>query len=180
MKSESPPLIAFKGLPGCGKTTLSRALGQSLGWPVVSKDDFSAILDERLTDYGPLAHELLWNTARALLSQGFSVICDSTLMGATSYAQACRVARETGADLIVVECYCSDERLWRQRIEARKDYPTRYLSNWEEFQDYVRRVAPRAVYPMEHPILKVDTVQPLSDTLHSLVTWLRMGGRACK
>lgn len=34
--SKDAHLITFKGLPGCDKTTLSRVLGQSLGWPVVS------------------------------------------------------------------------------------------------------------------------------------------------
>lgn len=172
MKSEALHLIAFKGLPGCGKTTLSRALGQHLGWPVISKDDFCAILDERIADYGSLAHDLMWSMAHSLLSQGFPFICDSTLMGPWHYAEACRVANEAGAALFVVECCCSDERIWRERIEARKDYPARFVSDWEAFQDYLRRVAPTATYPIDHPLLIVDTAQPLPDTLHRLTTWL--------
>ena len=40
-----------------GKTTLSLALGERLGWPVVDKDDINDVLIRRVRKPGPLAYE---------------------------------------------------------------------------------------------------------------------------
>jgi GNAT superfamily N-acetyltransferase/predicted kinase len=161
-------LVAFKGLPGCGKTTLSKALGQRLRWPVVSKDDFSLLLDERIADYGALAHELMWRVAASLLDQRLSILCDSTLLTASHYAEARRVADEAGAHLLIVECFCSDQALWQQRIEARDGLPARYLRDWAAFQKYTQDVRLTMNYPIEAERLMVDTAEPLEDVLNVL------------
>lgn len=38
-------LIAFKGPPGAGKSTIARALSKQLGWPLIDKDDVKDVLD---------------------------------------------------------------------------------------------------------------------------------------
>jgi adenylate kinase family enzyme len=65
-------LILVNGLPGSGKTTLSRQLGQALSVPVISKDE----LKEALADIaagkvgsgrlGQIASETMWQLAASI------------------------------------------------------------------------------------------------------------------
>ena len=38
-------LVALKGMPGSGKSTLGRALSKQLGGPVIDKDDVKDLID---------------------------------------------------------------------------------------------------------------------------------------
>ncbi len=109
-------LIVMKGFAGSGKSTLARALGRELGWPLVDKDDVKDLLDGHAQAAGPLAYAIMFNIARRQLLQGLNVICDSPLTGSISYERAQGIAKEMHASLAVVECICSEESVWRQRI----------------------------------------------------------------
>src|SRR5215831_1073115 len=113
-------LIALKGPAGCGKSTLGRALSEYLGWPLIDKDDVKDILDGHTPEAGPLAYDILFNITRRQLLQGLNVICDSPLVSNRSYQRARNFAAETSASLAIVECRCSDEWIWSQRIDSRK------------------------------------------------------------
>jgi predicted kinase len=106
-------------LPGCGKSTLSRALSKRLGWPLIDKDDVRDLLGGEIPGSGGLAYEIMFNIARRQLLQGLNVICDSPLVARVSYDRAQAIANETHAKLAVIECTCSDESLWRSRITER-------------------------------------------------------------
>jgi energy-coupling factor transporter ATP-binding protein EcfA2 len=54
-------LLALKGPPGCGKSTLAAALSQRLGWPLIDKDDVKDLLDGKAADAGGLAYEIMFN-----------------------------------------------------------------------------------------------------------------------
>lgn len=124
-------LIALAGEAGSGKSTLSRALGRRLRWPVIDKDDARDLLDN--TNPG-LAYDIMFNIARRQLLLGLSVICDSPLTSGPW--RAAQVAAETGAALAVVECRCPDEAAWRARIDGRKalNLPSHHQTDWEAMQ----------------------------------------------
>ena len=112
---------------GVGKSALSRALGKRLGWPVVDKDDFSDVLMAHMENYGPAAYESMFSVTESLLSQGFSVICDSPLRGEVGYTRVETLARQTPADLRVLNCVLSDEALGKVRLETRQRRPAHVL-----------------------------------------------------
>ncbi len=124
----------MKGLAGTGKSTLGRALSRELGWPLIDKDDVKDLLDGHAPAAGPLAYRIMFNIARRQLLQGLSVICDSPLTGSISYERVEGIVAETHACLAVLECFCSDESLWRQRITGRKalQLPAHHQTNWEK------------------------------------------------
>lgn len=118
-------LLILKGMMGVGKIALSRTLGKRLGWPVVDKDDFSDVLMAHVENYGPLAYASMFSVAESLLTQGFSVICDSPLRGEVGYLRANELAQKSGSSLRVVTCSLSDKTLGKQGSRpASGDPPT--------------------------------------------------------
>jgi len=164
----------MKGLSGGGKSTIGRALSKHLGWPLIDKDDVKDLLDERIPEAGGLAYDIMFQIARCQLLQGLNVIRDSPLTGRMAYAHAQTIATETYANLVLIECICSDEFLWRQRIDARKTLglPAHQQTDWDAFQDYRRDYHSQAAYPIVHPHLVVDTVRPLHECLAQIIEWL--------
>lgn len=166
-------LIMMKGLAASGKSTLSRGLSRHLGWPLIDKDDVKDLLDDHISAAGGLAYDIMFNIARRQLSQGLSVICDSPLTGGMAYEHAQSIARETHASLAIVECSCSDESLWRQRINDRKalQLPTHHQTDWEAFQVVRRQHYAQEDDSITYAHLVVDTVKSLQECLTEVVEW---------
>lgn len=166
-------LIAMRGLSGSGKSTLSRALSKQLKWPLIDKDDVRDLFENQTPGTGGLAYDIMFNVARRQLLQGLSVICDSPLAGQMGYERAQAIATETHASLVVIECYCSDELLWRQRINDRKTLalPPHHQADWDAFQAFRQSYYAQASYPIVHPLLAVDTVRPLQECLTEINKW---------
>jgi predicted kinase len=167
-------LIAMRGLPGTGKSTLSRALGRALGWPVIDKDDCKDVLDGRCAEAGALAYEIMFRVARRQLSLGVSVICDSPLTFELGYQRAREVAAASGARLAVVECRCPEEGEWQRRIDGRKalGLPGHHQVDWQRFRQSRDEMERRAAYEITDPHLSVSTVMPLCDLVAEVRTWL--------
>ncbi len=156
-------LIAMKGLAGSGKSTLGSALSKRLGWPLIDKDDVKDLLDSQASTAGGLAYDIMFNMARRQLLQGLSVICDSPLTSEIAYTHAQSIAAETQATLAILECFCSDESLWKQRVNDRKilQLPDHHQTDWDIFQSFLRQPHVQERYSIVHPHLVVDTVQPV-------------------
>lgn len=166
--------IALKGLPGCGKSTVGRAISRRLGWPLVDKDDIKDILESQMPESGPLAYATMFSIARRQLLQGLNVIGDSPLNFPVSYEKARSIAEETGAMLAIIECRCSDPQTWRQRIDARKalHLPCHHQTDWQALQAILPQMRATASYPIIDPHLIVDTVRPLAEVVDEIVGWL--------
>lgn len=167
-------LIAMKGMPGCGKSAVSRALGKQLGFPVIDKDDIKDILDGHTSEAGPLAYGTMFNVARRQIMQGLDVICDSPLTFHISYEKAQSIAAETHASLIIVECICSDEQEWSRRINVRKQLhlPAHHQTDWDTLHANRHEMERAMDYPISHPRIIVDTVRPLDEVVAEIVEWL--------
>lgn len=167
-------LVAMRGFAGSGKSTLARALGRKLGWPVIDKDDVKDVLDGQAPDAGRLAYDALLRVTRRQLLQGLSVICDSPLSFASLYGEARRIAAETGATLIIVECHCPDEAVWRSRISSRQGLglPSHHQTDWAAFRQYRDARLTEAAYPVTDPHLLVDTTRPVADLVAEVSRWL--------
>ena len=171
--------IALKGLPGCGKSAVGRALSRRLGWPLIDKDDIKDILDAQVPDAGGLAYETMFNIGRRQLLQDLNVICDSPLNFPVSYEKARFIASETGATLAIIECRCSNPQAWQQRIDARKalHLPGHHQTDWRALQARLPAMRATASYPISGLHLVVDTVRPLSEVVEEIVGWLKQHSR---
>jgi len=130
-----PPamLVITCGLPGTGKSTLARALGQASGFEVLSSDvvrkEQAGISpkERRLEEYregiySPDAtertYEGLLEGARPLLLAGRSVVLDASFIRREHRRAAARTARKTGAQFACLELVLSDEAA-RRRLARR-------------------------------------------------------------
>jgi predicted kinase len=163
-------LLLMKGPPGSGKSTVARALGARLAWPVIDKDDARDFLAD---DQAGLSYRIMLAVARTQLRQGLSVIADSPLGYGKFYGAAMEAADETGAAVAVVECECSDRELWRSRIEGRAsgNLAAHHTVTWKQVDDFLSRTA--ADPPeIRVPLLAVDTAQRLDVCVDQAVSWL--------
>jgi predicted kinase len=172
----TPWLVALKGHPGSGKSTVGAALSREFGWPIVDKDDIQDTLDTHLASSDGPAYEIMFRVARTQLLHGISVILDSPFWKRT-YDNARALADERGARLVIIECRCVDEAQWRRRIEARQGagLPARRTTTWESLQAYRSRYDQDA-YAIEAPHLIVDTASEQPGIVTRIRTWLELAG----
>ncbi|KAM1919903.1 hypothetical protein ACFX15_023786 [Malus domestica] len=121
-----PMLVAMKGHPGTGKSTLAHSLSSTLKFPVIDKDDVRDKL-QALQSHPAAASSLLndtsysvvWQIASTQLRLGLSVIVDSPLSRRAHLEHLTQLASSCGARVLVVECKPKDEAEWRRRLERR-------------------------------------------------------------
>ncbi|KAJ3670053.1 hypothetical protein LUZ60_010377 [Juncus effusus] len=120
-----PYIIAMKGHPGTGKSTLAEALSTSLHIPLLDKDDIrdctlplqpllpSASSQSLLND---LSYSTLFSIACTQIKLNISVIIDSPLSNRSRLDELVKMGAER---VIVVECKPRDEEEWKRRLEER-------------------------------------------------------------
>ena len=159
----SPTLLLLKGHPGSGKSTLAHALAQSLGWPLLDKDDVKDHLHTR-PDGNVAAYAILWQVAARQLSLGLSVVVDSPLSYAVGYETGCKLAAAHRATLLVVETTLPED-VWRARLDARSRADSAHkIAGWAAMQAMLAQYQDCWRYPIapEHHLV-VDTTRPLAE-----------------
>ena len=126
-------LVVMTGLPGAGKSTLARAVGERSRWPVLRSDEVRRELvapgsgDPLLAAAYPGAYDVevtertyatLLERAEAALVQGQPVVVDATF-GASAHRRAAEAtARRAVADLVVLQC-AAPRQVREERLSAR-------------------------------------------------------------
>ena len=96
---EKPTLIIISGMPGSGKSTLSRTLADTKHWPFLSRDEIYGGLfhtcsneQSQSQDLAQVANQAFATCAHALLKAGVSIVVDSAqIVGhAPSFAATAR------------------------------------------------------------------------------------------
>ena len=166
-------MILMKGHPATGKSTLARALGRHLRWPVIDKDDAKDHTDglrddDRLDNQ--LAYDITWQIVETQLKLGLNVIVESPLAHLWLYELGKSLAARYERRLLVVETRL-DEATWRQRLDARSTRQRSHTMNsWDEMQAQLVRYNGSWQYDIDsaHHIV-TDTTQPLDDCVAQVV-----------
>jgi predicted kinase len=160
-----PALIVFSGLPGTGKTTLAETTARdaaipvfAVAWLLGALAPFSVV---KKPDRGEVAYALLTMLVTRQLMLGQSAIVDG-MVGSNAVRDRWRaIAREHRGRFVAIECVCSDSRVHRQRVEARREaIPGWPDPDWRHVETMRARYEP---WLSEH--LTVDAVDPLESNL---------------
>jgi len=176
-----PLVVAVGGLPGTGKSTLAKAVANTLGAELLRTDGIRhellgsgerAAVDEGI--YRPEArqrvYQELFRRAAELAREQIPVVLDGTFSRASQIGEARRLATDARTIWLAVECCCPAE-VAQQRIknrlatggdpsEARPEIHDLERQRWE-------------AWPVELPQLRIDTTSPLADQAALVTAQLR-------
>ena len=128
-------LIVFGGLPGTGKTTISRAVAAALAATYLRVDAIEqAIRDAGVLagSVGPSGYAVAQVIAEANLADGRVVVADCVNPVAASREGWRAAATRAGARCVEVEIVCSDIDEHRRRVTTRTaDIPNLVHPSWE-------------------------------------------------
>lgn len=163
-------VIAMKGYPCTGKTTVARALASSLNYPLINQYDVLPSLKQSAmvtsttseTVLIDLSFQTLCQIALTQLRLGMGVIINSPLSHRSHLDQLVQLADLRAARLIIVECKPQDKYEWRLRFHRHQklEDPTQYpkpLLTWEELQKSLKGFDDYDVGKV--PKLMVDTTK---------------------
>jgi len=170
-------LIMMAGLPGSGKSTLSRALAQRCGGIVLDKDSLRAALFppehiEYSREQDDFCQQLMLATAEYLLSRSprLRIFLDGRPFSHRyQREQVEAAATRLRTPLAIIECFCSDStalaRLQRDdqtgTHPAANRNPNLYAQLKSEFE------------PLTEPRLTLDTDQPLAECVRQAEAYLQ-------
>jgi predicted kinase len=172
MTNQPPALIVFGGLPGTGKTTVSRELTRRLAATYLRIDAIEQTLRAEGHEVGPMGYAVANALAAENLRLGRVVIADCVNPVLASRDGWRQTALQGSARIAEIEVICSDVALHRQRVESRtSDIDGLSLPTWNEILN-------RHYEPWDRDHLVLDTANAsLDHLLERAETYVRDGDR---
>jgi predicted kinase len=177
----TPTVWVFCGLPGSGKSAISSELAEaldivSINSDVVRKKMFGLRLRESVpgpvdqgiyrTEASQRVYDRLLSSARAELQKGRSVILDATYSASNNRQKVLRLAHDSGAHILFVECR-APEAVLHNRLRQREHIPSVSDARVAHFDTLKSRFDPLTEVPARHH-LWLDTTEPPEDCLNTL------------
>ena len=131
----TPTLWVIGGLPGTGKTTLSRRLAAFEDATLVRVDSIEQALttDRDLEHPGTTGYAIAYAVAADQLRLGRSVVADLVNPLPQTRVALRQIAEQAGAGICEIRLVCSDATEHRRRIEGRlADIPGYVLPTWRD------------------------------------------------
>ncbi|NVO25501.1 AAA family ATPase [Donghicola mangrovi] len=148
-------LISFAGLPGTGKSTISRALSVAKGAVYLRIDEIDAAIWEidPDRDIGPESYHIAAALAASNLALGHTAIIDCVNPWVITREIFTAAAKRSKVRILGVETICSDPVIHRARVEERTmDVPGLEKPDWQ-------KVLSRDYTPWATADVKLDTAK---------------------
>lgn len=166
----NPPcqLVVFCGLPGVGKTALSRRVADRLGATFVRIDTIESAIASTLAPIGnsPVGYVVAGRVAADQLRAGRAVVADAVNNALAARQQWIDLARDLAVPLRLIEVVCSDTSEHRRRVETRtSEMPGHHLPTWQDVQN-------RLWEPFTEPHLIIDNIGDPARHASTVLDWL--------
>lgn len=159
LMSRPSTLIVFSGLPGTGKTTISRELSIRLAGTYLRIDSIEQTLRNAGVAVGAEGYAIANALAADNLRLGRIVVADCVNPVLASRAGWRETALQNSARLVEIELVCSQPALHRQRVESRSsDIDGLALPTWDD-------VVNQLYEPWDREHLVLDTAVGSRDDL---------------
>ncbi len=185
-RMNEPAIFMVGGLIGTGKSTIARALGNQLNWPILSSDVIRKEL-AHLTpqtrclenfqqgiyspDFSHKTYQALWAKAEQILHAGDSVILDASFNKKKYREMGLELASRCGAKLLFLECLCPEEVIKKRLAQRAGDTEEASDGRWEIFADWQKDYEEvKELNPSIHLVL--DTRLSLDELLGSIFHYL--------
>ncbi len=158
-------LIVLGGLPGTGKTTISRLLVQKRPATYLRVDaiEHAIIKSKGHRDVGSSGYMVAYELAKSNLSLGIPVIADCVNPLEVTRQAWRELSKSVATSLIEVEVVCSDLVEHERRVTSRKaDIDGFTLPTWEQ-------VVTREYEPWQSSQLVIDTTSTTADEAAALI-----------
>jgi predicted kinase len=159
------------GLPGTGKTALSRAVGRKTRAAVIDKDVIMSAAESfgiKPESLGGLAYEVGYSLARSILTNGLSVVIDSPANFTRIRDEGRCIAAATGAAYRIIECVAPSE-VSETRITGREALHSLHPRTLEGQDLTYSRPGTSA---LSEPHLRLDTTRPFDDCLYDALEYI--------
>jgi uncharacterized protein len=180
-------IVVVFGLMATGKTTLARALGETLGLPVIHTDAVRKSLAGLkpttraphafgqgiyAEDFSRQTYTEMLRLAQGHLAGGRSVILDGSYKRAQERKRVRQLARGGGVQVLFVYCQC-DPEVARERLGIRLTDPAAISDGRVElFEDQIRDFEP--LRPEDRPLLRLDTAREPQALLEEVKGFLKI------
>jgi predicted kinase len=135
VRKMKPTLFIFSGLPGSGKTTLSKRLAKSKNAVYLRIDTVEQAMRDFSFEVQGEGYSVCYRIAFDNLALGLSVVADSCNPIELTRRAWEDVARRAKANFVNIEVICSDKLEHRKRAETRTaDVKGLRLPTWEEIE----------------------------------------------
>lgn len=170
-----PVLIMMSGLPGSGKSHLSRILAERIRAVVIESDAVRKALFPQpcySADESTTVHRTCQQVMRRLLTRGVRVVFDATNLVEFQREIIYSLARRSGARLLIVRAVAPEEVI-RERLTRRQEgADSASDADWHVY----RRMAHRE-QKIQQPHVCIDTTQDTEDAVRKVMRVLRRGPR---
>jgi len=157
-------LILISGLPGTGKTRISRELASRLNAVHISSDSIRKKMLEKRTyseeEKARVYSEMVSQVSNSL-SEGKNVIADATFYKESLRKQMREAAEKAGTDFFLVECIISEEAA-RERISSRMGGDSE-----AKYGEYL--IVKKAFEPISEERIAIDTALPVKESVETIL-----------
>jgi hypothetical protein len=168
-----PVLIMMSGLPGSGKSHLSRMLAERLKAVVLESDAVRKALFPQpcySADESATVHRACQQVMRRLLTKGVRVIFDATNLVEFQRETIYSLVQGSGARLLIVRTVAPEDVI-RERLTRRQEEPESTSdADWHVY----RRMAHRE-QKIRQPHVCIDTSKDPEDAVRKVMRVLRRG-----
>jgi predicted kinase len=155
-------VIVFRGKAGVGKTAISTGVAKKLNIPLIRKDDVYDSIAFYIDNHemrNKACFDTIFKIIQTNIENGVSVIVDAGFHQLTHASKFKSWVLENNAKFLSLLCICSDELLWAERFNKRKQnpQPNNQITDFEELK---KHYASLKTEPLENEAI-LDTVNNL-------------------